>query len=56
LAVKQHQARRSFHESIAIHSQTLRKVPHHPPQRARFYHLRKSKTQTETGITNYGKN
>ena len=40
----------NFHESIAIHSQALRQVPNCSAQGTYFYHLRKSKTQAETGV------
>jgi hypothetical protein len=39
-----------FHESITLHSQALRQVPHCAAQGAHLYHLRKSQTQAATGI------
>jgi hypothetical protein len=43
-------SKENIHESFALHSQTLRQVPHHPAQGRRVRYLRKSKTQAETGV------
>lgn len=43
-------------ESFTIHSQALCQVPDRSAQGPNLYYLRKSKTQTTTGITDHGEN
>jgi hypothetical protein len=49
-------SKETVHESITIHSQALCQVPDRSAQRPHLYHLRKSKTQTTTGIADHGEN
>jgi hypothetical protein len=39
-----------IHESITIHSQTLRQVPDRPAQGSGVHYLRKSEAQAKTGL------